>query len=61
VNVFARGETQATLDRLQFAGATKAISADHLGAQRMAASIVRPAVVDFLEVARPALGAEIDL
>ena len=59
--IFARGESQSALERLRFAGATRAISAYQVGAQRMAASILHPAVVDFLEVARPSFGAEVDL
>lgn len=61
VEVFARGESPSTLERLRFAGATKAMSAYQVGAQRMAASILHPAVVDFFEVARPKFGGEIDL
>ncbi len=37
------------------------ISAYQLGGMRLASSIVRPAVVDFLEISRPRYHAEVDL
>jgi voltage-gated potassium channel len=50
IRIHARGETEAGLRRLELAGAHQALSAYHSGGVRMAASILRPAVVDFLEV-----------
>jgi voltage-gated potassium channel len=61
VRIHARGETDAALRRLEQAGAHQAISAYHMGGRRMANAILRPAVVDFLEVARPRYGEEVDL
>jgi voltage-gated potassium channel len=53
IRIHARGETEAGLRRLQLAGATQALSAYHSGGLRMAASILRPSVVDFLELSLP--------
>ena len=53
IRIHARGETQEGLRRLQLAGADQALSAYHSGGVRMAASILRPSVVDFLELAMP--------
>jgi voltage-gated potassium channel len=50
IRIHARGETEAGLRRLELAGAHQALSAYHSGGIRMAASILRPAVVDFLEL-----------
>jgi voltage-gated potassium channel len=61
VRIHARGESDTALRRLEQAGAHQAISAYHMGGRRMANAILRPAVVDFLEVARPRYGEEVDL
>jgi voltage-gated potassium channel len=53
IRIHARGETEEGLRRLQLAGADQAMSAYHSGGVRMAASILRPAVVDFLELSAP--------
>jgi voltage-gated potassium channel len=53
VRIHARAETEAGLRRMQLAGAHQALSAYHSGGLRMAASILRPSVVDFLELSRP--------
>ena len=50
LQIFARGESDGGLRRLQLAGATLALSAYHAGALRMAASVLRSSVVDFLEL-----------
>ncbi len=53
IRIHARGETEEGLRRLQLAGADQAMSAYHSGGVRMAASILRPSVVDFLELSAP--------
>ena len=61
VLIHARGESEAGLQHLRMAGADQAISAYQWGGLRLAASIMRPSVVDFLELSFPGRGAEIDL
>src|SRR5262245_60167866 len=53
IRIHARGETEAGLRRLELAGADQILSAYHSGGVRMAASILRPSVVDFLELSTP--------
>jgi voltage-gated potassium channel len=53
IRIHARGETEAGLRRLELAGAHQAMSAYHSGGVRMAASILRPSVVDYLELSTP--------
>src|SRR5262245_12543427 len=53
IRIHARGETEAGLRRLELAGAHQTVSAYHSGGVRMAASILRPSVVDFLELSTP--------
>jgi voltage-gated potassium channel len=59
--IHARGESEAGLQHLRMAGADQAISAYQWGGLRLAASIMRPSVVDFLELSFPGRGAEVDL
>lgn len=61
ISIHARAETEAGARRLRNAGATQIVSPHHLGGQRLAHAILRPAVVDFMELAAPGGGAEIDL
>ncbi|MFZ0887034.1 MAG: potassium channel protein [Candidatus Binataceae bacterium] len=61
IRIHARGESEAGLRRLKLAGADQAISAYQWGGMRMASSIIRPSVVDFLELAAPGRGDEVDL
>jgi voltage-gated potassium channel len=61
LRIHARAESEAGIRRLELAGADQVVSAYHMGGNRMAASILRPAVVDFLEIARPAYGDQVDL
>jgi len=61
VRIHARGESDTALRRLEQAGAHQAVSAYHMGGTRMANAILRPAVVDFLEISRPRYGEEVDL
>jgi voltage-gated potassium channel len=50
LQIFARGESDGGLRRLELAGATRALSAYHAGALRMAACVLRSSVVEFLEL-----------
>jgi len=61
IRVHARAESETAIRRLRTAGAHQVISSYQMGAQRIAASILRPAVVDFLEIAKPRGGGEVDL
>jgi len=61
LRIHARAESEAAIRRLRTAGAQQVISSYQIGAQRIAASILRPSVVDFLEIARPRRGGEVDL
>jgi len=53
IRIHARAETEAGLRRLELAGAHQTLSPYHSGGVRMAASILRPSVVDFLELPLP--------
>lgn len=61
IRIHARGESDAGLRRLRQAGADQVVSAYQRGGMRVAAQILRPAVVDFLELATPGRGDEVDL
>ncbi len=61
IRILARGESEAGLQHLRMAGADVVISAYQWAGMRLAASILRPSVVDFLELSIPGRGAEIDL
>jgi voltage-gated potassium channel len=61
IRIHARGESDGGLRRLRLAGADQVISAYQTGGLRMAAAIARPSVVDFLEIAMPGRGEEVDL
>lgn len=61
VTIYARAETDTGARRLRRAGATQVVSPHQLAGTRLAHAIVRPAVVDFMELAAPGLGGEIDL
>jgi voltage-gated potassium channel len=61
IQIYARGETDAAARRLERAGACSVTSPFRIGGQRVAASILRPSVVDFLEIGRPRQGSEVDL
>lgn len=52
VRILARATDEAAVKRLRRAGADQAISPYHVGGQRMAATLLRPAVVDLLELAQ---------
>ena len=61
INIHARGESEVGLQHLRMAGADQAVAAYQWGALRLAAAVMRPSVVDFLELSFPGRGAEIDL
>ncbi|HUY20665.1 MAG TPA: potassium channel protein [Candidatus Binataceae bacterium] len=61
LSIHARGESESGLRRLRQAGADQVVSAYQRGGNRVAAMILRPAVVDFLELATPGRGDEVDL
>jgi voltage-gated potassium channel len=61
IGIHARGESEGGLRRLRLAGADQIVSAYQRGGMRIASQILRPAVVDFLELATPGRGQEIDL
>lgn len=61
IAIHARAETEAGARRLRRAGATQVVSPHHLGGLRLANAILRPAVADFMELAAPGTGREIDL
>jgi voltage-gated potassium channel len=61
VRIHARAESHAGARRLRLAGANQVISPHGLGGQRIANAIVRPGVVEFLELSSPGDGAEVDL
>jgi len=61
LTIHARGESEAGLRRLSQAGADQVVSAYQRGGSRVAAMILRPAVVDFLELTTPGRGDVVDL
>jgi len=61
ISIHARGEGDVGLRRLKFAGADQVISAYQYGGYRVASTIVRPSVVDFIELFTSGRGEEIDL
>jgi voltage-gated potassium channel len=61
LRVHARADSDSGERRLQRAGASRVISPFQMGGMRVAASIVRPAVVDFVELSTPRRGEEVDL
>jgi voltage-gated potassium channel len=61
ITVHARASTRDGIQRLKRAGAKQVISPHQLGGRRIANAIVRPTVVDFIELASAGAGAEIDL
>lgn len=61
LRVYARGESEAGVRRLQRAGADQVTSPFQMGGARVAASILRPSVVDFLELSTERHDQSIDL
>jgi voltage-gated potassium channel len=61
IRVHARCESKSAARRLRQAGADQVVSPFQMGGSRTAASILRPAVVDFLEIISPWSSPEVDL
>jgi voltage-gated potassium channel len=61
ISIHARGEGDVGLRRLKLAGADQVISAYQYGGYRVASTIVRPSVVDFIELFTSGRGEEVDL
>jgi voltage-gated potassium channel len=61
IRIHARAESEVGLRHLNLAGVTQAISAYQWSAMRIANNIIRPSVVDFLELVIPGRGDEVDL
>lgn len=61
IAIHARGESESGMRRLKLAGADQVISAYQRGGIRVAQAILRPSVVDFLELSMPGRGDEVDL
>jgi voltage-gated potassium channel len=58
ISIHARAESEPGARRLRLAGAHQVISAYQIGGARIASSILRPAVVDFLEISTLGRGDE---
>jgi voltage-gated potassium channel len=59
--IYARGDSDAGLRRLKLAGADQVVAAYQWAGMRIAASIIRPSVVDFLQLSVPGRESEVDL
>ncbi len=59
--IYSRGDSDAGLRRLKLAGADQVIAAYQWAGMRIAASILRPSVVDFLQLSVPGRESEVDL
>lgn len=61
LQIHARAESAAGVHRLKLAGASQVISPHEIAGQRIANALLRPGVVEFLELSDPGEGAEVDL
>jgi len=61
IRIYARGDSDTGLRRLRLAGADQVIAAYQWAGMRIAASILRPSVVDFLQLSVPGRESEVDL
>jgi voltage-gated potassium channel len=61
LEIHARGESEGAVRRLIQAGATRAVSAHQLGGVRLASGLLRPSVVEFVEITHPRVGEQVDL
>ncbi len=59
--IHARGESEGGMRRLKLAGANQVVSAYQRGGMRVASTILRPSLVNFLELIAPGRGDEVDL
>lgn len=60
IRIHARAESEAGVHRLRLAGADQVLSAYQAGGLKLASSILRPTVVDFLELTEPGRSEEMD-
>ncbi len=51
VNIIARGNNQTSISRLEFAGADRVVLPHTIGGLRMAQSVLRPTVTNFIDIA----------
>ncbi|WP_428268354.1 potassium channel family protein [Haliangium sp.] len=61
IAIHARADTTNGARRMRMAGADQVISPHQLGGQRIANALLRPAVVDFIELSTPGSGPDIDM
>ena len=61
IQIHARAESAAGVHRLKLSGADQVISPHEIAGQRIANALLRPGVVEFLELSDPGEGAEVDL
>jgi voltage-gated potassium channel len=61
LEIHARGESDSAVRRLRRAGANHVTALFRTAGQRAAATLLRPTVVDFLEIAHPRQGEPVDL
>jgi voltage-gated potassium channel len=61
IKIHARGESEAGMRRLRLAGASQVLSAYQSGGMRVAAMILRPSVVDFLDLSLPGRNERVSL
>jgi voltage-gated potassium channel len=61
IQIHARAETAAGVRRLKLSGVHQVVSPHQLGGERIANALLRPGVVEFLELADPGTEGEIDL
>jgi len=60
LRIVARAQEQSAQEKLMIAGATRVVSPQVLGASRMVDIVLRPAVVDFVEIASRGVDLELD-
>lgn len=61
IQIHARAESAAGVRRLKLSGAHQVVSPHQLGGERIANALLRPGVVEFLELADPGTESEVDL
>jgi voltage-gated potassium channel len=61
IQIHARAESAAGVHRLRLSGASQVISPHEIAGQRIANALLRPRVVEFLELSDPGEGAEVAL
>jgi voltage-gated potassium channel len=61
IRIHASAESSAGVRRLKLSGASQVISPHELAGERIANALLRPGVVEFLELSDPGTGTEVDL